>query len=94
MCLGCFLMVFRIWQFDNFPDLTAYVFGGLFGLLWGGLLGLAISHIYELNFGESILIPNDFWSGVMITILIIAFLILRAAHTIKRDANKIDKDYE
>lgn len=94
MCIGSFLMIFRIWQFDNFPDLTAYVLGGIFGLLWGGVLGLAISHIYALNYGGSIMIPNDFWSGVIISLLLIAFLILRVVHTFRRDLKNLDKDYE
>jgi len=93
MCIGSFLMVYRIWQYDNFPDLTAYVIGAVAGLLWGGALGLVISHIYALNFNSSILLPNDFWSGVIAILLSIAFLTLRVIHTFKRDLKNLE-DYE
>lgn len=84
MCLGCFLMVFRIWEFDNFPDLTSYVLGGIFGLLWGGVLGLCISEIYRVATGVSILFPNENWSLITIASCLTAFAILRIIHHVKR----------
>lgn len=92
MCIGSFLMVYRIWQYDNFPDLTAYVIGALAGLLWGGVLGLLIAHIADVN-GHLIYHLNDFWSGVVIILLIIAFLLLRVIHTFRRDLKNLE-DYE
>lgn len=92
ICLGAAFFVFRIWQYDNFPDLTSYVFGGLGGAIIGGLLGLAIAHIAEIN-GLIIYHLNDFWSGVVIILLIIFFGVLRVIHTIKRDFKNF-KDYE
>lgn len=92
ICIGAFLMVFRIWQYDNFPDLTAYVMGGIFGAIWGALLGLGIAHIAEVN-GYLIYHLNDFWSLVVIILAACAFGILRVVHIIKRDIEKLE-DYE
>lgn len=93
MCIGSFLMVYRIWQYDNFPDLTAYVIGAVAGLCWGGFIGLLIAHIADVN-GYDIYHLNDFWSGIMIMLLVLAFLILRMIHTLKRDIERIDQEYE
>jgi len=93
MCIGSFLMVYRIWEYDNFPDLTDYFIGAVAGLLWGGFNGLLIAHIADVN-GHKIFDLSDFWSGVVIMLLVISFLILRVIHTFRRDLKNLEEDYE
>lgn len=94
LIIGALAGVYRVYQYDAYPDFFNYFLAFLIFGAYGAFGGLLLSLPSYVIYGRNITVLNDFYSGLVIVLVVLLWVVFRGASALRNYSKRNDQDFE